>query len=67
MHPDIREILFTREQIAARVAAELGVEFLDAAAYADPSAVDGIHMEASGHAALGEAVARKVREIFAGE
>ena len=51
----------------AAVAAELGVDFLDAAAYADPSAVDGIHMEASGHAALGEAVARKVREIFAGE
>ena len=51
----------------AAVAAELGVDFLNAAAYADPSAVDGIHMEASGHAALGEAVARKVREIFAGE
>lgn len=51
----------------AAVAAELGVDFLDAAAYADPSAVDGIHMEASGHAALGEAVARKVREMFAGE
>ena len=51
----------------AAVAAELGVEFLDAAAYADPSAVDGIHMEASGHAALGEAAARKVREMFAGE
>ena len=48
-------------------AAVLGVYFLNAAAYADPSAVDGIHMEASGHAALGEAVARKVREIFAGE
>ena len=51
----------------AAVAAELGVDFLNAAAYADPSAVDGIHMEASGHAALGEAVARKVREMFAGE
>ena len=44
---------------------EIGVDFLDAADYAGPSETDGLHMEAADHAALGEAVAGKIREIFA--
>ena len=47
------------------MARELGVDFLDAADYAGPSETDGLHMEAADHAALGEAVAGKIREIFA--
>lgn len=34
-----------------------GVHFLDAAKYASPSPVDGLHMEADSHQKLGEAIA----------
>ena len=46
------------------VARELGVDFLDAALYAKPSAKDGLHMEPEDHRALGEAMARKIREMM---
>lgn len=49
------------------VAAQAGAWFLDAAAFAQPSDTDGIHMTAEGHKALGHAVAAKVSEIFAEE
>ena len=41
-----------------------GIEFMNAADYAAPGKVDGIHMEAEGHAALGRAMAKRVREII---
>ena len=77
VHPVLRErevIYHWREypakseafsQAYAAVARELGVDFLDAADHAGPSETDGLHMEAADHAALGEAVAGKIREIFA--
>lgn len=48
----------------ARLAHDKGVYFLDASAYAAPSPVDCLHMEAEDHARLGLAVAEKIREIF---
>jgi lysophospholipase L1-like esterase len=48
-----------------RLAASLkAVEFLDAGSVAATSPVDGVHLDAGAHAALGRAVARKVREIL---
>lgn len=47
-----------------RVADELGCEFLNAADFASPSPIDAIHFEAAEHKKLGEAVARKVKEIL---
>ena len=44
-----------------------GVDFLDAAEFAGPSRLDGVHMGPEAHEALGRAVAEKVRAIFAGE
>jgi lysophospholipase L1-like esterase len=46
------------------VADGAGVEFLDAGAVASVSPVDGIHLDAAGHLALGRAVADRVRAIF---
>lgn len=48
-----------------QVAALHGCDFLDAAAYAEPSAVDGVHMEPEGHRKLAEVMAEKVRAMFA--
>lgn len=42
----------------------VGCEYLDAAQFAQPSPIDHLHMDADGHAALAEAIARKVREIL---
>ena len=47
-----------------RFAKANGIEFMNAADYAAPGKVDGIHMEAEGHAALGKAMAKRVREII---
>jgi len=47
-----------------RVAEEKGCEFMDAAEIVTPSPIDAIHFEASEHKKLGEAVARKVKEIL---
>ena len=41
-----------------------GLEFLDAAAYAQAADEDGIHMTAESHIRLGEAMAEKVRELL---
>lgn len=40
------------------------VEYFDAATVGKPSKVDGIHMEPESHAALGKALAKKVKELF---
>ena len=46
-------------------AAEMAdADFLDASLYAQPSHVDGVHMEPESHLALGKAIAKKVREMF---
>ena len=41
-----------------------GLEFLDAAEYAQAADEDGIHMTAESHIRLGEAMAEKVRELL---
>ena len=46
------------------VAADAGVDFLDAGEVAAVSPLDGIHLDAAGHRALGLAVAERVRSIF---
>lgn len=48
----------------ARVAAELGCSFLDAAEVIVPSELDGVHYGKSEHAKLGQAVANCVKEIL---
>lgn len=45
-------------------AQQMGCHFLDAAEFAQPSEVDGIHMDERGHAALARAMCEKVREIL---
>lgn len=45
------------------VANETGVDFLDAALYATPSPVDGVHMDAASHASLAKAIAEKIRSL----
>lgn len=47
-----------------QIAENSGVYFLDAAQFASPSDADGIHMTAEGHAALADAVAEAVQNIF---
>jgi len=76
VHPDIenRDEIKRRRHYAGeadlfsalyeRVARETGVDFLDAAAYTRPSAVDGLHLESESHLALGKAIAAKIREMF---
>lgn len=46
------------------LAERLSVQFLDAALYAKASEVDCVHMTQESHLALGEAMARKVKEIL---
>jgi lysophospholipase L1-like esterase len=48
----------------AAQAEELGCAFLDAGSVATSSLVDGIHLEPESHAALGRAVAARVREML---
>lgn len=47
-----------------RLARELGIPWLNAAAFASPSPIDGCHMDGENHRLLGEAVFDAVREIF---
>jgi len=47
-----------------QVSAEMETEFMDAALYAQPSPVDGIHMDPDSHRRLGEAMAQKIRELL---
>lgn len=46
------------------LAQELGLDFLDAAAYTCPSPIDGIHLDAESHRRLGLAVAEKIKQIL---
>lgn len=46
------------------MAEKCGAYFLDAAQYAEPSLIDCEHMMPEGHKALGEAAARKIKEIL---
>lgn len=46
------------------IAEEKHVEFLDASKYAEPSDVDGLHMEKQGHIALANAIANKTKEMY---
>ena len=46
------------------MADERGIHFFDGATVAEPSDLDGIHLEPAGHKALGEAIAQCVREIL---
>ncbi len=46
---------------------EKGVSFLDLAPYAVVSAVDGLHLEADAHHAIGPVVAAQVETIFQGQ
>lgn len=48
-----------------KMAENRGVEFLDAALYAEPSSADYVHMDAASHRRLGEAVAEKIRQMYA--
>ena len=47
-----------------QIAEEHRLHFLDAALYAEPSDIDGIHLGADGHRRLGEAMAEKIRLIL---
>lgn len=48
----------------AEEAAAWGVDLLDLSAVAEYSALDGIHLEADGHTAVGEAVAQRLLGMF---
>jgi len=47
------------------VAENCGAYFMDAAEFAEPSALDCVHLTAEGHHALGLAIAEKIKELFA--
>lgn len=47
------------------VADKCGTEFFDASAVVRPGGVDGIHLDAVGHAAFAQALAPKLREMLA--
>jgi lysophospholipase L1-like esterase len=51
-------------QIYRRVALEAGVAFLDTSEVIGSSDVDGVHFEADQHRKLGEAVAKRVRQLL---
>jgi lysophospholipase L1-like esterase len=51
--------------ILKQVADEAGCQFLNTADHLAASAVDGLHFEAEGHAALGRAVARRIEQMAA--
>ena len=42
----------------------MGCQFLDAAEYIRSSDLDGIHFEREEHRKLGEAVGKKIKQIF---
>lgn len=58
---------YSREfsRLYRQVAEKYGVAFLDAAQFVRPSEVDCLHLDESGHAVLGAAIARAIEEIFA--
>ena len=50
-----------------KAASDYGVYFLDASKIAMAPPDDGIHLDEAGHAAMAEAITKKVREIFSEE
>jgi lysophospholipase L1-like esterase len=50
----------------SEMAGRRGAPFLDAGAVAEADSVDGIHLDAAAHAAVGRAVATKLAEMFNG-
>jgi lysophospholipase L1-like esterase len=48
------------------LAAQLGAAFLDSQAHTTPSPIDGVHLDAASHAALGRAVAASVQKLVEG-
>ena len=48
----------------AAVAKEFGCAFFDAGAVAASSDIDGIHLEAEAHTAIGSAVAAQIRQLL---
>lgn len=51
-------------ELYRKVAELRGCHYLNAADYADPSPIDGMHISPAGHARLGAAIADKIREIL---
>ena len=47
-----------------RVAEKNCLPFMDAALYAAPSRIDGVHLDADGHKKLGEAIAGKINSLY---
>ena len=47
-----------------KIAGEFDLSFLNAARITGPSEIDGVHLSPEGHAAIGSAASRKIREIF---
>lgn len=43
---------------------QFGAELLDASLYAEPSEIDGVHMSAESHLALGRAISEKVKQML---
>jgi lysophospholipase L1-like esterase len=50
-------------QLYRALAAQLGVAFLNSQEHTTPSPVDGLHLDAASHAALGRAIAAAVRQL----
>lgn len=46
------------------IAEKYGLHFMDAALYAEPSGIDGIHLGTDGHRKLGEVIAGSIRDIL---
>lgn len=53
-----------QQRLYRQLAAELGVPFFSMAEVAEPSPIDGIHLDEAGQAALGEAMAPRVAEVL---
>ena len=51
-------------QAYSKTAEKLNCAFLDAAEYAAPGKVDGVHLDEAGHRALAEAMSAKIRELI---
>lgn len=49
------------------IAEKYGLHFMDAALYAEPSVIDGIHLGADGHKILGQVIAGSIRDILGDE
>ena len=47
-----------------KVAAKFGCDYLNAAALVTASPVDGIHLDATAHSTLAQAIAEKVRQML---